>query len=98
MTGQRLIDANALIPKLKLIRGGETQIYGINSFDFSGKCITAVEDAPTIEEHKNGKWIREGSVFNLRCPYCEKFFVEPVGSKFNFCPHCSADMRGKEGK
>ena len=54
------------------------------------------DEMPTIEERKKGKWIREGSAFNLRCPYCRKFFVEPVGSKFNFCPACGAGMRDKD--
>jgi len=51
-----------------------------------------------IPERKTGRWIREGSAFNLRCPYCGKFFVEPVGSKFDFCPTCGAYMRGEEDK
>ena len=55
-------------------------------------CKVMYQDEP---ERKKGKWIREGSAFNLRCPYCRKFFVEPIGSKFNFCPNCGADMRGE---
>lgn len=47
---RRLIDADALMPKLKFIREAEHQIYGKESWGFASKCITAIEDAPTIEE------------------------------------------------
>ena len=55
----RLIDADALMPKLKFIREAEHQIYGKESWGFASKCITAVEDAPTIDERKKGKWITQ---------------------------------------
>lgn len=54
----RQIDADALMPKLKFIQEAEHQIYGKGSYGFASKCITAIEDAPTIEERKKGKWIR----------------------------------------
>ena len=45
----RLIDADALMPKLKAILEAENQIYGRASWDFSARCVQAVENAPTIE-------------------------------------------------
>ena len=51
----RLVDADA--PKLKFIREAEHQIYGKESWGFASKCITAVKDAPTIDERKTGKWV-----------------------------------------
>lgn len=43
-------DALSLRGKLKLIEEAEIQIYGGASWRFVGKCITAIEDAPTIIE------------------------------------------------
>ena len=80
-----LIDGDTLFRKME-----EAEWY--NNADRDEIAETLVLNAPTIEERKKGKWIREGSAFNLRCPYCRKFFVEPIGSKFNFCPNCG--MRG----
>ena len=45
----RLIDADALMPKLRFIREAEHQIYGKESWGFASKCITAIEDAPTVQ-------------------------------------------------
>lgn len=46
----RLIDADALMPRLEFIREAEHQIfYGKESWGFVSKCITTVDDAPTIE-------------------------------------------------
>ena len=54
----RLIDVDALMPKLKFIREAENQIYGKESWGFANKCITAIEDASTIEERNTGHWVR----------------------------------------
>lgn len=89
MAEQRLIDANAIRYEPMLSARGNGQYE-----DVMVAYKDQIDDLPTIEERKQGKWIREGSAFNLRCPYCRKFFVEPIGSKFNFCPNCGADMRG----
>lgn len=43
-------DALSLRGKLKSIEEGEIQIYGGASWRFAGKCIAAIEDAPTIIE------------------------------------------------
>lgn len=56
----RLIDADSpsFRGKLKLILEAEHQIYGNESWDFAGKCITAVDDEPTVEERRKGKWVK----------------------------------------
>lgn len=46
----RLVDADVLMPKLRLIREAEHQIYGKESWEFASKCITAIEDAPTVPQ------------------------------------------------
>ena len=96
----RAIDADALMPKLKFIREAEHQIYGKESWGFASKCITAVEDAPTIEpERKTGKWICSDDLYETAvCSCCGWDTTEPwqhIKSWFEFCPHCGADMRGK---
>ena len=84
----RMIDADA-IPYTMLYK--ENWLAGTGCEE-QGAWKRDIDAMPTIEERKKGKWIREGSAFNLRCPYCRKFFVEPVGSMFKFCPNCG--MRG----
>lgn len=86
----RLINADRLLEDKRI-----EKYYHLKNGDIAIPLID-IKHAPTIEERKKGKWKREGSAFNLRCPYCRKFFVEPVGSKFDFCPTCGADMRGDE--
>lgn len=92
MAEQRLIDANALIPKLKFIREGEDQIYGISSFDFSGKCITAVEDAPTIEERKKGKWVKISPSGIYECSVCGQNVMTQDIDVYLYCHGCGAVM------
>ena len=97
----RLIDADALIPNLKFIREAEHQIYGKGSWEFANKCITAVEDAPTIEKRKNGKWIVcDGDWFKTMCKCSECGAMIDFNEKdINvFCYHCGARMDGKEDK
>lgn len=95
----RLIDANALMPKLKFIREAEHQIYGKESWGFASKCITAVEDAPTIEERKTGKWIEQDDGWDgvyYECSVCKEAFTlidgNPSNNLYNFCPNCGAKM------
>lgn len=97
----KLIDADALMPKLKFIREAEHQIYGKESWGFASKCITAVEDAPTIEERKTGKWIEQDDGWDgvyYECSCCKEAFTlidgTPSDNLYNFCPNCGADMRG----
>ena len=102
----RLIDADALMPKLKFILEAENQIYRRESWGFTAKCINAVEDAPTIEERKTGKWV--GAI-----EYCEHL-EETTGERYqpsslagmiycnqcwkasdrrsNYCRECGAKM------
>lgn len=63
--------------------------------DFEDACC-AIENAPTIEERKTGRWRRRlvDSGFNAdwHCSECGwKTSLEEHG--YNFCPNCGADMR-----
>ncbi len=103
----RLIDADALIPKLNSIHKAETQIFGNASWYFAKKCINAVEDAPIIEEQKTGKWIKKSEyvgddisctvVPHWSCSICGKEAIINdwyIYELSNFCPHCGAKMTG----
>jgi rRNA maturation endonuclease Nob1 len=53
----------------------------------------AVQNAPTIEERKKGKWIsylQEG--LRYKCSECESRYEAP----WHFCPNCGADMREED--
>ena len=100
----RPIDADALMPKLKIIREAEHQIYGKESWGFASKCITAIEDAPTIEsERKMGKWIDaypdiEPNPMFMYAICSVGGYEQAISNKLNFCPDCGSDMRQKEGE
>lgn len=68
----RTIDADALIPKIKLILAAEIQIYGRASWGFSAKCLQVIEDAPPIGVEL--QWI----------PICEWFPSEGVDVLLQF--------------
>lgn len=100
----RLIDADALMKTLGITdmdcgkcKWGDHG-YCTRGSDFVDAC-TAIEDAPTIEERKTGKWIRKISVVDCatfvgdECSQCGYF--KSMGQA-NFCPDCGVDMRGGE--
>lgn len=101
----RLIDAEepTLQWQLKFIMEVERQIYGAESWCFAGKCRHAIEDAPTIEERKRGKWIQDNIASNIfKCSECGcDAPVDPTAGceiKSNFCYCCGAEMSNSEGR
>ena len=54
---------------------------------------TCVFEEETEDEPKKGEWIyHEGYIpYNWECNICH----QKVGTDWNFCPACGADMRGK---
>lgn len=110
----RLIDADALMNALGITdmdcrkcewRDKEWNLCNRGS-DFEDACC-AIENAPTIEERKTGRWIPrcdrpKQEVFI--CSECGRFAYSPwTGNrrtqkknwcKYRFCPNCGADMRG----
>ena len=74
----RLIDADALMNDAVIHRSATT----------NESCIPvdAVDDAPTIEERKTGKWIDDN------CSVCGQYVYH--GDARNYCPNCGAKMRG----
>lgn len=110
----RLIDADALRDALG-ITGTADSCKGCKYNDrFEFACNTdaaptfeyvceMIDDAPTIEERKAGKWIDTDTVwtaiigdngFNIpakMCSECKKPIAQIMWN--NFCPSCGADMR-----
>ena len=98
----RLIDADAL---MKIVQHEEIQAQ-VHGREFStcfmspgGTMSTEwwyvenlIEDAPTIEERKKGKWIELDftEAWEYKCDQCGRL----SDFKDNFCPYCGADMRG----
>ena len=112
----RLIDADALIDDLmeryckecdkrKGIKNGKWQIiYEIGEAPCRACEVDDVkaelEEAPTAQERKKGKWIRLDEYpddESLKCSECGVVLEDWVmGAFFNYCPNCGADMRGEE--
>lgn len=98
----RLIDADAL---LKRVQQEESQAQ-IHGREFS-TCFMSpggtpstewwfvedlIENAPTIEERKKGKWIKRE--IGWKCSNCTLCTNDRGADSFNYCPNCGADMRG----
>ena len=85
----RRIDADALIRKFKTA----------SPMAIDGRARQMVEEMPTIEERKKGRWKRRvvDSGFNADwvCSEC-KYRLKTDFVNYNYCPNCGADMRGNE--
>lgn len=105
----RLIDADALI---KQIEKNICEPCKKRKEDYNGvRCracqygdeMDDIEDAPTIEERKNGRWIlnenqRKEDVacgnYLYICSKCGKSDIHAKTQEVPFCWWCGADMRG----
>lgn len=91
----RLIDAD----KLKKDVLDLPDCYNGFSDTYDKACIIGViDEQPTIEERKKGKWIIDGECVD--CSVCRhdkwsRVPFEDLVKRFNFCPNCGADMRGE---
>lgn len=93
----RLIDGEELLARYKARCNGckETKNYCEHCCDIAD-IINDIEDAPTIEERKKGKWMDMGDycVCN-QCWHTEQQFngVEQIPRHTPCCAMCGADMR-----
>lgn len=71
-----------------------------NCRDYDSLTINPYEvlrDIPTIEERKEGHWIRDGH--HIECSECSEYICDTdrEGDTIpqNFCPNCGAYMKGE---
>ena len=94
----RLIDADALKEKfqecINSITVSDPFITGVKSGYES--AVHFVEQAPTVEERKNGHWKCEDYLLGTthRCSRCGENYGMPH-KIYNFCPNCGAIMDGE---
>lgn len=90
-----------LISKKKLL---ETIEPMVGKFDDDGEfwwsresILRAINNAPTVEERKEGKWIHDIhyglKLPEHRCSICGEW--EYSDAESNFCPNCGAKMKGE---
>ena len=105
----RCIDADALEELFREVIGGIAKKPEMNGnlehmVRASAMVIEMIQDAPTIEPRKKGKWLPDNnSLYEMRfvCSECHESEVVPtIGfTKYkpiwDFCPNCGADMRGR---
>ena len=114
----RMIDADALIneamerycsdcERRKGVKNGKFKIiYSVGDAPCRacgiGDMIDELEDAPTIEERKTGKWIRRETDL-MRWYVCSECGAKPLYDEYRtgrvfsaYCPNCGASMIGGE--
>lgn len=97
----RLINADALMETLGITDidcekcdWADGRSRCIRGSDFEDACM-AIEDAPTIEERKTGKWIKQpymNGTWSITCSNCMRLGMIGSGKGFDYCPHCGAKM------
>ena len=57
-------------------------------------AVYFVEQAPTVEERKHGRWVRHNNI--IACSECifDMCFDENI-AELNYCPYCGAIMDGE---
>jgi hypothetical protein len=82
---KRLIDANALVMDLR-------RAEGFTRFGDKMFAIDIVNGQDTVDavEVVHGRWMRHWN--NYICDACNNY----AWLKYNYCPHCGADMRERK--
>lgn len=80
---QRLIDANA-IPYRDYLGDDEPRVYK-----------SQVDNLPTIDPVKHGRWVRKVDIDELINTCSECHYPVSLWHKTNFCPSCGARMDGE---
>lgn len=96
----RLIDKDALIAEYDRVHVGEP-----------GNARKLIENAPTIEQRKTGKWIDyigkdlgienqwlrdDGKTVFVQCDQCKSLYVRNFMSDWHWCPRCGCKMEGEQ--
>lgn len=107
----RLIDADALIAEIECGLWDWETVDGITASTVLRQTISDIQNAPTVEERKTGKWIwdENGMDWGMGAWLCSKCHSRPETtwqtmrdivplrwSGSHYCPNCGADMRGRK--
>jgi len=96
----RLIDADVLIEELRDLYKKKGWHYKEIHFSLADMEMNVL--IPPAVPVVHGKWIYEGARGRIpacRCSACgnvENADWAMISGEVNYCPHCGADMRGKE--
>lgn len=95
----RLIDADALYKDICDSLNEMTALgIAVDGEWLWAKFNDAIDNAPTIEEHKTGKWIQDQKSKRYRCDQCLSFALKTDDMQENlsdFCPVCGSYNGGK---
>lgn len=95
-----LISRKALLEKLKRSRMCHAQ--NGRELELLCRCENIVKEQPTVEAVPvvYGEWEQTRFACEYICSNCQALSYAQITKtgykKFNFCPHCGADMRKKE--
>lgn len=90
----RLIDADAIRYEPMLSARGNGQYVNVMV-----AYKDQIDDMPTIEERKTGKWIQDPHSKRYRCDQCLSAALKTDDGQENlsdFCPVCGAKMEGEQ--
>lgn len=93
---RRLIDADALIHKLKTAIELGQRVDG--SVGELKAVLNDLESMPTIDAEpvRHGKWIGYAGTIGNECSLCGKWIDVLQGTvEMNYCPNCGARMNGE---
>ena len=90
----RLIDADAIIEDIKTRLWDWDTVDGITASTVLKQTITDIDNAPTIETVRHGRWevIDEAEPRRYGCSICRRlsWYMD------NYCPNCGAKMDEEE--
>lgn len=92
-----LISRQAVLMSLADYQLQESPNWGANgmgntdAYEAITECIRVIEQAPTIDPVKHGKWIAKRDGWNGGFVVCSVCSAEN-GMNSEFCPHCGARM------
>jgi hypothetical protein len=97
----RCIDADALEELFREVIGGIAKKPEMNGnlehmVRASAMVIEMIQDAPTIEPQRTGRWIDHAEEGYVECPFCHSATnCDDNISELHFCFSCGAKMEGE---
>lgn len=91
-----LIDREALKTKLEKIADMNNPKWSYDSMMIAKIMIEILNEAPIVEERKNGHWIEHPEHPIGDCSVCgERVPIYSGSKKYKICPYCGAIMDGE---